>query len=76
MIIGERGVLGEFNQVQVPMSRVIRPALDGLGVPYRTLEDAGTLASTTTLVLEQAYETSQPAALIINPLLTGGKQSR
>jgi sulfopyruvate decarboxylase alpha subunit len=76
MIIGERGVLGEFNQVQVPISRVIRPALDALGIPHRTLEDESEMERVADLVISQAYNTNTPAALIINPLLTGGKQDR
>jgi sulfopyruvate decarboxylase alpha subunit len=76
MIIGERGVLGEFNAVQVPITRTIRPTLDALGIPHRTLENEDEMETVTNLMIQQAYNTNSPVALIINPLLTGGKQDR
>lgn len=76
MIIGERGALGEFNPVQVPISRTIRPALDALGIPYRTIEHAEDLEAVARLTISQCFQTNFPAVLLINPLLTGGKQDR
>jgi sulfopyruvate decarboxylase alpha subunit len=76
MIIGERGVLGEFNPVQVPISRVIRPSLEALGIPHRTLEREDEVAPVAAKVIQQCFQTSQPAVLFINPLLTGGKEDR
>ena len=76
MIIGERGVLGEFNPVQVPISRTIRPSLDALGIPHRTLEHEHEVATTAGKVILQCFKTNQPAVLFINPLLTGGKDDR
>ncbi len=76
MIIGERGVLGEFNSVQVPISRTIRPSLDALGIPHRTLERLEDVTPTASKVVQQAFQTHSPAVLFINPLLTGGKEDR
>jgi sulfopyruvate decarboxylase alpha subunit len=76
MIIGERGVLGEFNSVQVPISRTIRPALDALGIYHRTLEREDELEDVANRTIQQAYNTNSPVAMLINPLLTGGKKSR
>lgn len=76
MIIGERGVLGEFNPVQVPISRVIRPSLDALGIPHRTLEREDEVSPVAQKVIQQCFQTNQPAVLFINPLLTGGKEDR
>lgn len=76
MIIGERGVLGEFNQVQVPISRVLRPALDALGIPHRTLDRADEVGPVARRVMQQAYQTNTAATLMITPLLTGGKDDR
>ena len=76
MIIGERGVLGEFNPVQVPISRTIRPSLDALGIPHRTLEHVDDVTPTASKVVQQAFQTQSPAVLFINPLLTGGKEDR
>jgi sulfopyruvate decarboxylase alpha subunit len=76
MIIGERGVLGEFNPVQVPISRTLRPSLDALGIPHRTLEREDEVTTTAQKVIQQAFQTQSPAVLFINPLLTGGKEDR
>jgi sulfopyruvate decarboxylase alpha subunit len=76
MIIGERGVLGEFNPVQVPISRVIRPSLDALGIFHRTIEREDELEAIASRTMLQCFRTHLPAALLINPLLTGGKDDR
>lgn len=73
LVISERGVLGEFNAVQVPISRVIRPALDALGIPHVTLERESEVEFLVTRSIHQAHRTQQPAALILSPRLTGGK---
>ncbi len=76
MIIGERGVLGEFNPVQVPISRAIRPSLDAMGIPHRTLEREDEVELVAHKMMLQCFRTSLPAVLFINPLLTGGKDDR
>jgi sulfopyruvate decarboxylase alpha subunit len=76
MIISERGVLGEFNPVQVPITRVIRPTLDALGIPHVTLSRLDEVEPLVSRVASQCYGTLQPAALILSPLLTGGKVVR
>ena len=73
LVISERGVLGEFNAVQVPISRVIRPALDALGIQHVTLERDDEVEFLVTRSVHQAHRTQQPAALILSPRLTGGK---
>jgi sulfopyruvate decarboxylase alpha subunit len=73
LVISERGVLGEFNAVQVPISRVIRPALDALGIPHVTLEREDEVEFLVTRSIHQCHRTQQPAALILSPRLTGGK---
>jgi sulfopyruvate decarboxylase alpha subunit len=76
MIIGERGVLGEFNPVQVPISRAIRPSLDAMGIPHRTLEREDEVAAVADRMMLQCFRTQLPAVLFINALLTGGKNDR
>jgi sulfopyruvate decarboxylase alpha subunit len=76
MIIGERGVLGEFNPVQVPISRTIRPALDALGIFHRTLDRVDELVPAASATIRQCFNTNTPAAMLITPLLTGGKADR
>lgn len=73
MIISERGVLGEFNAVQMPIARAIRPALDALGIPHVTLEHREDLAFLVGRMAKQCFATHTPTALILSPLLTGGK---
>lgn len=76
MIIGERGVLGEFNPVQVPISRAIRPSLDAMGIPHRTLERENEVGPVASRMMLQCFRTNLPAVLLINALLTGGKNDR
>ena len=73
LLISERGVLGEFNPVQVPLRRALRPALDALGIVHVTLERADELETRVRRTIAQALLTQAPAALILSPLLTGGK---
>lgn len=76
MIISERGALGEYNSVQVPISRVIRPALDALGISHYTLTREDEVEFVTRRLASQCFNTQQPVALILSSLLTGGKQDR
>lgn len=76
MIISERGSLGEYNSVQVPITRVIRPALDALGIPHFTLTHQDDVDFVVRRMTAQAFNTQTPAALILSPLLSGGKQDR
>jgi sulfopyruvate decarboxylase alpha subunit len=73
LVISERGTLGEFNPVQVPITRAIRPVLDALGVPHLTLRREDELRFQVERSLLQAFRTQSPVALILSPLLTGGK---
>jgi sulfopyruvate decarboxylase alpha subunit len=73
MIVSERGTLGEFNYGQALVCRTMRPILDALGIEHQTLtrlEDAGFVLNGT---IKQAYATQEAAAIVLNPLLTGGK---
>lgn len=76
MIISERGSLGEYNSVQVPITRVIRPALDALGIPHYTLTQEDEVDFVMRRLTSQCFNTQTPAAVILSPLLTGGKQDR
>ena len=76
MIISERGSLGEYNSVQVPITRVIRPTLDALGIPHYTLNREDEVGFVVPRMASQCFNTQTPAAIILSPLLTGGKQDR
>jgi sulfopyruvate decarboxylase alpha subunit len=73
MIISERGILGEFNSVQVPITRTLRPTLDALGIVHFTIHREDEVEFIVRQTASQCFRTQQPAALIISPLLTGGK---
>ena len=73
LVVSERGTLGEFNLGQAMVWRTMRPVLDALGVEHHTiarLDECGFICDRT---IKQAVATQQPAALILSPLLTGGK---
>jgi len=72
-IISERGVLGEFNSVQMPISRTLRPTLDALGIAHVTLARSDEVAFITERMIRQSFLTQTPAVLLLSPLLTGGK---
>ena len=73
MIISERGTLGEFNLGQALVCRTMRPALDAMGVEHHTLTRLEETEFVVDRSIKQAVATQAPVALILNPLLTGGK---
>jgi sulfopyruvate decarboxylase TPP-binding subunit len=74
MIISERGTLGEFNLGQALVCRTMRPVLEALGIENHTLTRLDELEFITDRSIKQAIATQAPCALILSPLLTGGKQ--
>jgi sulfopyruvate decarboxylase alpha subunit len=73
MLISQRGELGEFNTVQVGMGQALRPTLDGLGIQHFTLEREDEVERIVTGAIKLAFSTDRPIAVIISPLLSGGK---
>lgn len=73
MIISERGALGEFNRVQLKVAKTMRPILDSAGVDHITVTRADELTFMAERMFDQALQTRSPTALILSPLLTGGK---
>jgi sulfopyruvate decarboxylase TPP-binding subunit len=73
LIVSERGVLGEFNVGQVLVSRTMRPTLDAIAMTHHTLSDEATMPFVVDRAIKQAVATQSPVALILSPLLTGGK---
>ena len=73
MLVSERGTLGEFNYGQALVCRTMRPVLDSLAMEHHTctrLDDFEFIADRS---IKQAITTQAPVALILSPLLTGGK---
>lgn len=73
MIVSERGTLGEFNWGQALTCRTMRPILDSLAIEHHTIERLDQAEFIADRTIRQAILTQAPAALILSPLLTGGK---
>lgn len=73
MIISERGTLGEHNIGQAMVCRTMRPVLDSLAIEHHTIKRIDELEFIASRAIEQAFATQASAALILSPLLTGGK---
>ena len=73
MMISERGTLGEFNIGQVMVCRTMRPILDSLAIEHHTVTRLDELEFVADRSIKQAIATQSPSALILSPLLTGGK---
>jgi len=70
MIISERGVLGEFQQGQAMVCRTMRPVLQSLGIEHFAIEDTAQVEFVVDAMIQQAFNTESPAAIILSPLLT------
>ncbi len=73
MMISERGTLGEFNLGQTLVCRTMRPVLASLAVEHHTLTRLDETEFIVDRSIRQAMATRAPVALILSPLLTGGK---
>lgn len=73
MVVSERGTLGEFNLGQAYVCRTMRPVLEALGIEHHTISRLDELDFITDRSIKQAVATQAPVALILSPLLTGGK---
>jgi sulfopyruvate decarboxylase alpha subunit len=73
MFVSERGTLGEFNYGQSLVCRTMRPVLDALAVEHHTATRLDEFEFIVDRSIKQAIATQAPVALILSPLLTGGK---
>jgi sulfopyruvate decarboxylase alpha subunit len=73
VIVSERGTLGEFNLGQSLVCRTMRPVLESLAMEHHTITRHDELEFTVDRSIKQAVATQAPVALILSPLLTGGK---
>ena len=73
MLVSERGTLGEFNLGQALVCRTMRPVLEALGIENHTITRLDELEFIVDRSIKQAVTTQAPCALILSPLLTGGK---
>ncbi|MDX2203734.1 MAG: thiamine pyrophosphate-binding protein [Hyphomicrobiaceae bacterium] len=73
MVVSERGTLGEFNAGQAMVCRTMRPVLDSLAMEHHTITRLDELEFIADRSIKQAVATQASVALILSPLLTGGK---
>src|SRR6202521_2827393 len=73
IFVSERGTLGEFNLGQAMVCRTMRPVLDSLAVEHHTCTRLDEFEFIVDRSIKQAVTTQAPVALILSPLLTGGK---
>lgn len=73
MVVSERGTLGEFNLGQAMVCRTMRPVLDSLAMEHHTITRLDELEFVADRSIKQAVATQAPVALVLSPLLTGGK---
>jgi sulfopyruvate decarboxylase TPP-binding subunit len=73
MFVSERGTLGEFNYGQSLVCRTMRPVLDALAMEHHTATRLDELEFIVDRSIKQAITTQAAVALILSPLLTGGK---
>ena len=73
MFVSERGSLGEFNLGQAMVCRTMRPVLESLAMEHHTITRLDELEFIVDRSIKQAVATQAPVALILSPLLTGGK---
>ena len=75
LLVSQRGELGEFNAAQVGMGQAARPLLDGLGIQHFTLEREDEVERVFAGAAKLSYASDKPVAIILSPLLTGGKKA-
>ena len=74
LLISQRGELNEFNPSQVGIAGAVRPLLDGLGIAHFTPVHLEEVQPTIDGAARLAFGTERPVAIILSPLLTGGKR--
>lgn len=70
MMISERGTLGDHQLGQVMVCRTMRPILDSMGIEHFGIERLGDVEFVVDRMIQQAFSTHAPAAMILSPLLT------
>lgn len=76
MVVSERGRLGEFNAVQVPLGRAAPRIFEALGIQAFWIDRAEDIAPTVDGATKLAFGGSLPVALVLSTTLSGGKTWR
>ena len=76
MIISERGRLGEFNSVQVPLGRAAPKIFEALGIQAFWINEEDEIAPIVEGATKLAFGGFLPVALVLTTTLSGGKTWR
>jgi sulfopyruvate decarboxylase alpha subunit len=76
MVISPRGRLAEFNPSQVPAGRAAPRLLDALGVEVVELTRLEEVEKQVDAAARSCFSTELPWALVVSPLLSGGKRAQ
>src|SRR5688572_33142784 len=76
MVISPRGRLAEFNPSQVPAGRAVPRLLEALGVEVVELTRLEEVEKQVDAAARSCFSTDLPWALIVSPLLSGGKSAQ
>lgn len=76
LVISERGRLGEFNPVQVPLGRAMPSILEALGIQSFWIDATEQVRPVLDGAAELAFASSLPVAVLLPTTLTGGKRYR
>lgn len=76
MVISERGRLGEFNSVQVPLGRATPRIFEALGIQAFWIDRAEDIEPLVDGATKLAFGGSLPVALVLSTALSGGKTWR
>ena len=74
LFVSMRGDLWEFNIVQVPVGRAVRPILESLGMQHVTLTRADEVEGMVNGAIKLCYASRVPVGILFSTLLTGGKR--
>jgi sulfopyruvate decarboxylase alpha subunit len=75
MIVSPRGRLAEFNPSQVPAGRAAPRMLDALGIETIELTRIDEVEKQLDAAARSCFSTELPWALVVSPLLSGGKRA-
>lgn len=70
MVVSERGTMGEFQKGQTMVCRTMRPVLKALGIEHFAIQDKEQVEFVTDSLIQQAFATREPSAIILSPFLT------
>jgi sulfopyruvate decarboxylase alpha subunit len=76
VVISPRGRLAEFNPSQVPAGRAAPRLLDALGVEVVELTRLEEVEKQLDAAARSCFSTELPWALVVSPLLSGGKNAQ